>query len=139
VRADIQSIQIVQGDDLRLSSTVEDQGGDPVDISGAQDLRWAVGRNGETTADAELTLGSGVEITTNDGYYVDISAAISGALSETTYWPELRSALVVPRQLSKADVRRSYWHQVRLTTSAGKVHTILDGRLFVRPAVPATA
>lgn len=135
IRPDIISLQIIQGDDLRLICQVVDQQDEPVDISGASDIVWRVSDDVGGVEIASASLNAGIQITDNTGFYIDISSAITAQFNDTTYWPDLRTSLIRPEQINKTAIRDSYHHQARITTSSGRSHTVLDGRLFIRPRI----
>lgn len=98
-------ISMYAGDDLRLIFDVEDTDGEPVELAGAQNIRFAIARGTKPVVVKEL--GDGVEFYGEAGFYVDIE-------------PE-----------DTQDLRGAYRIECDLTNSAGQTYTVFDDTLRV--------
>lgn len=82
-------IRVVQGDDLRVFISVRDNAGDPVDLTGATEIRWALARTFGDPILLEKTLAAAtISLTGDNAFFFDITAAESGALSPANYKQE---------------------------------------------------
>lgn len=106
-----QTIEVFSGNDVELSVTVTDSDSDgPLDLSGAQELIWALAKSAQATALIEKTLVDGITIT----------SALDGRLTI---------------QLDAADLeplRGTYYHELRLTNSLGKKSTLMYGEATIQ-------
>jgi len=80
-----QKICLRQGDDVRIFVECVDGDGLPVDVSGAQSIRWAVARSVSDPAIITKSIGSGIVINSPTSFYFDISDAESEQLSGHYY------------------------------------------------------
>lgn len=106
-------ITIKQGNDLRVIVQVQDQTGTPVDISGAQEITWAVatGVEAQSSLLTKTLTGSEISITNDTGFFFDIEATDSDTLGSG-----------------------AYYHEALLITGDGKAYTTLTGSLTIQPA-----
>ena len=107
-----QNFRMYAGDDLRVIVTVRDQTGQLVDISDAQDIRWAVAPNVSANPVIEKSLGNGITINSPTSFTFDLTSAETGALS-----------------------RGRYYHEADAVTDQGLTYTALSGSFFIDPVL----
>ena len=107
-----QNFRLYAGDDLRVIVTVRDQSGELVDISDAQDIRWAVAPSVSADPVIEKSLGNGITINSPTSFTFDLTSADTGALS-----------------------RGRYYHEAEAVTDQGLTYTALSGSLFIDPVL----
>ena len=107
-----QNFRLFAGDDLRVIVTVRDQTGQLVDISDAQDIRWAVAPSVSADPVIEKSLGNGITINSPTSFTFDLTSAETGALS-----------------------RGRYYHEAEAVTDQGLTYTALSGSLFIDPVL----
>lgn len=102
-----QDFEIFSGNDilLQISVTDADNDDDPLDLSGATDLIWALAKNAKATAIITKDILDGVSITDPTEGEVEITVSSS----------ELEP------------LSGEYYHELRLTNSAGKKITLMFG------------
>ena len=112
VRHHAQNFRMHAGDDLRVIVTVRDQSGELVDISDAQDIRWAVAPHVSADPVIEKSLADGITINSPTSFTFDLTSAETGALS-----------------------RGRYYHEAEAVTDQGLTYTALSGSLFIDPVL----
>lgn len=108
-----QNFETFSGNDVVLVVTVEDADagdGSPLNLAGAQEVIWALAKRANATAILTKTLGDGVEITD----------AAAGEVEVT-----LTSADLEP-------LRGDYYHEMRVTNSAGQKATVMYGDVTLK-------
>lgn len=109
-------IRITQGDDRRIFIKVRDEKGDPVNISDATQITFAVARSAGSPLLIEKRLTEGdITITGNDDeFYFDLEADETGAIA-----------------------RGSYQYEAEVITAGGLVYTInRDAFVVVDQIIP---
>lgn len=97
------------GDDKLLTVTVTDGEGEPVDLTGAQKIRWQLGKGPGKTPIVEKALGQGIEVTDGPGgiFTVTLDSADTEAL------------------------KGSYYHEAEVIDEDGNVSTVLTGTVTI--------
>lgn len=103
-----QDICIKQGDDLRVIVDVVDDDSNPIDITDAQSIKWAVGRKAGGTVLILKSLSSGITVNTPTSFMFDIESEESELLAG------------------------SYYHEVEIINNSGLIYTPLFGTLTVQ-------
>lgn len=105
-----QEFEAFSGNDVTLSVTVLDTDtGDALDLTGAQELIWALAKNAQATAILTKTLLDGVTIT-------DAPLGLVDVVLEADDLEPLRGI---------------YYHEMRLTNAAGRKTTLLFGAVTI--------
>lgn len=102
---------VYQGNDIAVTTTVQDSEGNPVDISGANEIILVITESGDSTSTEHLrkTLtGGGLTILNSTDFQFDLSDAETGNLAVGSYYVE-----------------------AELTNSNGKIYTILQSGLTI--------
>lgn len=128
---DREHVVLYQGDALNIRVPVEDQDGNPVDISSAT-IDYAIASSTDSTPDVSLSVGSGIAVNNPNQFTIALSGADT-ALLNGSYYPELDASLV-QRPTRKA-IENSYYHECRVTSSSGEPHVVFSGRVFVRTSL----
>lgn len=98
------------GNDRRVLVPVVDQRGDPVDISGAEEITWIISKSAGSSPVVTKTLtGGGVMITNNSTFKFDI---VSDDTSGRT---------------------GHYYHEAQVVNSDGKIYTPIHGSIRILP------
>src|SRR5690554_6759017 len=107
---------IHQGDDLRVIVEVVDQYREPMDIQGAQEIRWWAAKNVRGPVMIEKELGRG-------------SLHLGG--------PNIFFFDLEPED-TDATPAGSYYHEAEIITAQGRVYTVIVGSLRIEPQlIPA--
>lgn len=128
---DREHIIIYQGDSLNIRVPVEDQNGDPVDISAAT-IEWAIATDVDSVADVTLTNGAGITVNNPNQFTINLDGADTSLLTGI-YYPELDASLI--QRPTKKAIDNSYYHECRVTSSSGDAHVVFSGRAFVRTSL----
>lgn len=105
-----QDVSIYSGNDALLQLTVNDESGNPIDLSGALALIWALAKTARAAVPlVEKTLGAGVTI-------ID---AVNGRADITVDAEDIEP------------LSGTYYHEVRLTNIAGKKVTVTFGTVTI--------
>lgn len=130
LQRDNRNLVVFRGDSLLVRATVSDLDGNPVDVSGADNIILAVS---ESAGVAPLITYEYVTGTVQMGGSAEFSATLTAAdtatLTNTVYWPDYQSATV--NQIDRRSIDSSYYYEARVITG-DRVSTVLSGRLFVR-------
>lgn len=104
-----QNFEIVRGNDLRVTTEVRDNFGDPVDLSAATDVTWQVRQRAGLPLVLEKSLANGDFVfPTANSLLFDITNAESADLSGARYV-----------------------HELQVTTAGGLIYSVLQGRIRV--------
>lgn len=107
----MRAIQIVQGDDVRITINVVDSFGDPVNLEGASAIKWGVAATFGGALLIEKTLAD-MTIPSASEIYFDVTDVETGGLTAGRYI-----------------------HEMEVTTAGGLVYTPVQGRLEILPDI----
>lgn len=134
LRRDNQNLVVFRGDALRIRVPVTDLDGNPVDVSGAENVIWMCSSEVDGAADITKEYVTGdIQIGGTDEFTVTLTGSDTAALTETVYWPDYRSA--TENQIDRRSIESSYYHEARIIRGDGNPYTVVSGRLFVRSSL----
>lgn len=133
LKRDTPNVVIFRGDGLRLVVPVSDCSGDPVDITGAQDIQFAVAKTQDDAPIFTKVLGDGIAKSNPSTFIVTIEGADSALLTETVYWPEYQAA--TQNKIDSRSIRGSYYYEARVIIDDGTPYTVISGRMFARESL----
>lgn len=127
---DQRNLVVFRGDSLELTAEVRDLQGDPVDISGADNIIFSIAKEAgdEPVVTYEYVAGD-IDIGSPDSFIVPIKASDTGDLDDVVYWPDYQSATL--DKIDRKSIEASYYYEARII-DGDRVSTVLSGRLFVR-------
>jgi len=133
-RRDNQNLVVFRGDALRIRVPVTRLDGDPVDVSGAENIIWMCASEvgGPPVLTKEYTAG-GITMGGANEFVVTLLGADTEQLTQTVYWPDYQSA--TDDRIDRRSIQNSYYHEARVIRSGGAPYTVLSGRLFVRTSL----
>ena len=124
-------IVLYQGDSLNIRVPVEDQDGEPVDISGAT-IEWMIADSVDGIPEVTLTDTAGITINNNSMFTINIDGTDTSGL-QGVYYPELDASLV--QRPTRRAIDNSYYHECRVTSNSGASHIVFSGLAFVRTSL----
>jgi hypothetical protein len=104
-------LEMFRGDDLRVIVEVRDQDNNPVDISDAVSITWAVANSATSEILLQKELGDGITINTDTSFFFDISSAESATLDGRCY------------------------QEAEVVTDQNKTYTVMSGAFIVKKAL----
>ena len=127
---DQKNLVVFRGDSLEVTAKVTDLQGDPVDISGADNIIFSVAEKAGSAPVLTYEYVSGdINIGSPDAFIVPIKSSDTSDLTSVVYWPGYQVATM--DKIDRRSIEESYYYEARVI-DGDRVSTVLSGRLFVR-------
>jgi len=130
LQRDNRNLVVFRGDSLQVRVSVHDLDGNPVDVSGADNIVFAISESaGEAPLITYEYVAGTVQMGGTNDFSVTLAPADTATLTNTVYWPEYHSATI--NHIDRRSIDSSYYYEARVI-DGDRVSTVLSGRLFVR-------